>query len=48
MDKFEINKFLKMRIIRKYLKLKGTLGENICIKYDEDNSQKCTTMFINQ
>lgn len=37
MNKFEIIKFLKMRIIRKYFKLKGTLGENICIRYDEDN-----------
>lgn len=47
MGKFEINTSFKMYRIRKCLKWNTTLGENICIKYDEDNSPKCMRMLIN-
>lgn len=45
MGKFEI---LKNAYFRKHLKLEVTMGENICIKYDEDNTKKYMRMFINQ
>lgn len=48
MGKFESTKFLKMHIIRKHVKFKVILGENVCIKYGADNSQKYMRMFINQ
>lgn len=48
MGKFESTKFFKMYIIRKHVKFKVILGENIYIKYGADNSQKYMRMFINQ
>ena len=48
MGKIEINIILKMYRIRKHLKWNMTLGENICIKYDEDNSPKYMRMLIYQ